>query len=104
MTPRANQLFTDWHATQGAKIKGARPMPVYAQCLLLAKDLAARADGHVGKVLLLAEQIDLCERRALSAARVARFGALPQTEEEWHSQIAQIRADWTTDTPRQEAA
>lgn len=104
MTPRANRLFQDWHAGQGAKIKGARAMAVYAQCVMLAKDLANNADGHVGKVLLLGEQIGLCEQRALSQARVGRFGALPQTEEEWRSQIDQIRADWAKDMSERQAA
>lgn len=94
MTPRANRLFQDWHAGQGAKIKQARPMAVYAQCLMLAKDLAQRADEHVGRVLLLTEQIGLCEQRALSSARVAQFGAPPRTEDQWNEQIDAIRRAW----------
>lgn len=94
MTPRANRLFADWHPGQGSKIKAARPMAVYAQCLMLAKDLAARADEHVGRVLLLTEQIGQCEQRALSSARVAQFGAVPRTEDQWHHQIAAIKAAW----------
>ena len=31
--------------------------------------------------------------RALSSARVAKFGALPRTEEAWHEQIAKVRAE-----------
>jgi len=110
MTPFATRLFNDWHAGQGAKIKDARSMAVYGQCLMLAKDRAAAADEHVSKILLTAEQIELCTERALSSARLAKFGAVPRSPEEWNDQRDRVREDWAAekakpnDTPAKKEA
>lgn len=93
MTPRAKELFADWHARQGVGIKGARPVAVFAQCLALAKAKCANAGQDVNRVILTAADITTCEERALSSARVAKFGSLPRDEETWRSQIAQVRAE-----------
>lgn len=105
MTPRAHRLFIEWHGGQGAKVKAARPMAVYGQCVMLAKDLANRADEHVGNVLLTTEQIGLCEQRALSSARLGMFGPPPADPEAWAKQLEQVREAWsTTPTPQRRAA
>jgi len=92
------QSFAAWLETQGAKIKQARPAPVYNACLMMAADLAKQSN----RVILKPEQIAKCEKRALSQARVAMFGALPRTNEAWQAQIEQVRASWAT--PQREAA
>lgn len=99
---RSESLFRDWHANQGAKIKAARPLPVYGQCVMLAKDLANKATEQTPRIVLTAEQIADCDQRAVSHARVGKFGALPKSEEAWREQIAQIRAEWAQ--PIQQAA
>lgn len=105
MTPHAKSLFADWHERQGLGIKAARPMHVFAQCVLLAKERCDRATADTRRVLLKAEDITKCEERALSSARVAKFGALPRTEEAWTEQIAQVRAEmYATPNPHQQAA
>lgn len=96
---RAESLYRDWHATQGAKIKAARPMPVYGQCVLLAKDLANKATERSPRIVLTAEQIADCDQRAVSAARVSMFGALPSSEEVWRDQIARVREAWASELP-----
>jgi LAS superfamily LD-carboxypeptidase LdcB len=93
MTPRARELFAAWHEAQGQGIKAARPMLVFAQCVLLAKERCSSAGQDVRRIILKAEDITKCEERALSSARVAKFGALPRTEEAWHEQIAKVRAE-----------
>ena len=106
MTPHAKSLFADWHARQGEGIKAARPMHVFAQCVLLAKDRCSAATADTRRVILKAEDITKCEERALSSARVAKFGAVPRTEEAWTEQIAQVRAEMYGQPPedRMEAA
>ena len=103
-TPDARKIFQAWHAGQGAKIKGARAMPVYDHCVLLAKDLAKAAAERYETLILTAEQISLCEQAALSQARVTRFGALPQSADEWHAQNAKIREAWALEMPGKDAA
>lgn len=90
--------FDGWIRGQGAKIKAARPAPVYNACVLAAARLSSVGD----RVVLTTEQIKICEDRALSAARVAMFGPLPRTNEEWAAQIDQVRASWAN--PQQVAA
>ncbi len=82
--------FAAWIAGQGAKIKAARPLPVYNACVLAASRLA----GQRHSIILTVEQIKICEDRALSAARVSMFGPLPRTNEEWQAQLEQVRAGW----------
>lgn len=101
---RSESLYRDWHATQGAKIKAARPLPVYGQCVLLVKDLANKATERTPRIQLTAEQIADCDQRAVSAARVAKFGRPPKDEETWRQQIAEVRADWDNPQPIQQAA
>jgi hypothetical protein len=75
---------------QGAKIKAARPGPVYGLCLLMALARCGRTDW----VHLSEEQIEECELRALSSARAKMFGNLPRTNMEWDEEISQVRAEW----------
>jgi hypothetical protein len=93
MTPRAKELFADWHSRQGIGIKSARPMHVFAQCCLLAKERCSIAREDVRRIILKAEDITKCEERALSSARLAKFGTVPRDEETWREQIAQVRAE-----------
>lgn len=104
MTPRAKELFADWHARQGLGIKAARPLHVFAQCVLMAKERCEVAGMDVRRVLLKAEDITKCEERALSSARLAKFGAIPRDEDTWREQIAQVRAEIYARTPKAEAA
>jgi hypothetical protein len=100
MNARAKSMFEAWHARQGAKIKGARPAAVYAHCVLMAKDLAKTMHAQAtGELILTVEQIGLCEQRALSQVRIARFGAPPATADEWHTQLARIREEWASERP-----
>ncbi len=91
---RAQRLFDIWHSSQGLKIKGARPYPVYASCMLeaYARAKAARTDADF--VRLSVEDIARCEQRAVTCERVHRFGALPRLPDVWEAQCAEIRADW----------
>ena len=93
MTPHAADLFRDWHERQGLQIKAARPLHVFAQCVLLAKERCSVARQDVHRILLKAEDITRCEERALSSARLAKFGNPPQGEDAWREQIAQVRAE-----------
>ncbi len=88
-----------WMEGQGAKIKAARPEPVYGACLFMAMQLCGDRDWqHLGP-----QQIELCEQRALSQGRMKMFGPkLPPTNEDWDDQIAQVRQAWSQ--PQQEAA
>jgi hypothetical protein len=95
---RKRQALEAWHEGQGAKIRQARPEPVYNACLMLAADLAKAT----ARVILKPEQITKCEERALSQARVQMFGALPRTNEEWTHQIEQVRESWSN--PQRAAA
>lgn len=96
---RAVAAYADWYAGQRRKIKTNRPRPVFDACVLEALSLA----GRRAPLILKAEEIAVCEQRALSQARVAKFGRIPAKAEEWEAQIAQIRADWATQ-PEQAAA
>lgn len=96
---RRHIAIQKWMEGQGAKIKAARPRPVYAACLLMTMELCGQADW----TMLSLKQIELCEQRALSQGRVRMFGPkLPPTNEDWDEQIEQVRASWAT--PKQEAA
>lgn len=95
---RGRELHAAWLRGQGAKIKEARPLAVYGACSAMARRLADTLPAEYTRVLLTLDQIGECDSRAVSSARVLRFGALPQTEEEWRSQVAQIRADWAAGT------
>jgi len=88
---RKRRNFYAWVQGQGAKIKAARSPAVYNACVLAAASLS----NHGDRVILTAEQIKVCEDRALSACRVAMFGPLPRTNEQWTDQIEQVRASWT---------
>lgn len=105
MTPRAKELFADWHERQGVGIKSARPLMVFAQCVQMAKERCSVAREDVRRVLLKSEDITKCEERALSSARVAKFGAVPRDEQTWRDQIAQVRAEmYAPPADRMEAA
>lgn len=99
---RARKLHSDWLEGQGAKIKVARPLAVYGACSSYARRLADTLPPEYTRLLLTQEQIAKCEQSALTSARNVRFGPAPADPEAWQQQLDQIRADWTTDTPRQE--
>ncbi len=82
--------YTSWLAGQGAKIRANRPAPVAAACALLAMEFAKTRVPLV----LTAEEIALCEERAVCQERVRRFGPRMKNAEEWKRQIDEIRAEW----------
>jgi hypothetical protein len=86
----ARIAYVDWAQGQGAKIKANRPQAVADHCIMLAFDFA----GKRQPLILTAAEIDLCEQRALSQARVAKFGPIPRTAEEWTAQLEQVREGW----------
>lgn len=88
-TTASQGRFLAWLDMQGAKIKAARPRPVYYACARLAQDRA-----RDGAVRLSAIDIERCRERALSNERARRFGRVPRDEAEWHSQVNAILADW----------
>ena len=87
------RLFAAWHAAQGLKIKAARSQAVFAACVLEAMERCRGASDATERVLLGPDDIALCESRAVSAARVHRFGRLPATNQEWQSQCDEVRGD-----------
>jgi hypothetical protein len=88
-----------WMEVQGARIRNNRHEQVYAACLLMALERCSRADWQH----LTPAQIEECDMRAVSQARVRMFGPkLPPTNEAWDEQMAEIRASWAQ--PKQEAA
>ncbi len=93
---RWRKLFGEWYQVQGVRLKGNRPQPVFDACILEAKDLCEKADERTARVILSAEQIRICEARALSQSRVRMFGALPKTNEAWDNQFEQVRQAWAT--------
>lgn len=92
---RRRPHFDNWMTVQGARIKAARPDPVYLACVRLASDRAR----HGGPVKLSADDIEECAGRALSNERVRRFGRLPASAEEWGRQIASITEAWRAPQP-----
>jgi hypothetical protein len=86
-------FYAAWIAGQGAKIKAARPLPVYYACNIMARDLGRN---------LKPDEIERCIARALSAARVQKFGPLPKSNVALEDQYAEIRADW--EKPQQQEA
>jgi len=90
---RASRLFAAWHAAQGLKIKAARPQAVFAACVLEAMERCRGASDATERILLGPDDIALCESRAISAARVHRFGRLPATNQEWQSQCDELRGE-----------
>lgn len=93
MTPRAQQLFDDWHVAQGQGIKAARPLHVFSQCVALAKSRCTNAGQDVRRIILKAEDITACEQRAISSARLAKFGPPPTDPDAWQDQISQVKAE-----------
>lgn len=87
---KARANYTAWFQQQGKKIRAHRPEPVADHCILLAIELSARRFP----LMLKAQEIEMSERRALSQARVAKFGPLPRSEEQWRAQCDEIRAGW----------
>jgi hypothetical protein len=67
---------------------------VFDACILEAKDLCEKANERTARVILSAEQIRLCEARALSQARARMFGPLPKTNDDWDGQLEQVRQSW----------
>lgn len=86
---RAKQNYAEWYHGQGVKIRAARPQPVMDACIMFALDLA-----HLRFPLVLsAEEIAMCDGRAVSQARLRRFGPPGKSAEEWHAQCAEVRND-----------
>ena len=91
---RAASLFSDWHARQGLKIRGARPFSVYAACLLEVQDRCRRASPETPRIQLTPEEIEDCEQRAVTSERAHRAGPIPKNADVWQAQCDEIRNDW----------
>lgn len=100
---RSSKLYADWVATQGRKVKEARHMSVYGACALAVMRMCRKANERTQRVILTAEQIGICEMRALTSERAHRYQPC-KTEEEWNHQLAEIRADWAKEMLGKEAA
>ncbi len=88
-----------WMEGQGAKIKAARTQAVYGACFFMAMQYCGRGDWRH----LEDYEIEKCQQRALSQARVRMFGPkLPASNEEWDGQLEQVRQAWAA--PREQAA
>lgn len=87
---KGREAYAEWANGQGAKIKTNRPAQVYTACQHMAADLSRTGR----RVVLSADQIKLCEERALSQERVRMFGPPPKTAETWLRQIQQVREAW----------
>ena len=101
---RGRKLYDEWAAGQGAKIKAARPLAVYGACSSLARRLADTLPPEYTRLLLTTEQIEDCDKRAVTSARNVKFGPPPSDPEVWKQQLDQIRADWASEAPMQQAA
>lgn len=97
---KANAAYAEWAESQGAKIKAARPLPVFYACSMMAVDLSHTRDP----LLLKAEEIAICESRAVSSARAERHGLPPRSVEEWRAQCEAIREGWKAPHVAGEAA
>lgn len=100
---RASKLYADWTAGQGRKIKEARHLHVYGACALAVMRMCLKATERTPRVVLTAEEIGICEMRALTGERAHRWPPC-KTEEEWRQQLDQIRAEWSNPTPERKAA
>ena len=93
---RKASLMAVWHATQGPKIREARG-PIIAQaCTFLADRIASDKawSDTPERVVLTRDQVDLCETRAVSQARVSAYGGrmlVIGTSEQWDDQMADVR-------------
>lgn len=92
-TARVDRLHKTWLAEQGLKIKAARHLSIYGACVLEVLDLCRRANDQTRRIILTAEQIAMCEMRALTSERAHRWPPA-KTNEEWDAQLEQIRQDW----------
>jgi len=101
---RARKLYDEWAAGQGAKIKAARPLAVYGACNSLARRLADTLPPEYTRLLLTTEQIEDCDKRAVTSARNVRFGPPPTDPELWKQQLEQIRAEWANPVEQRQAA
>lgn len=94
--PRKASLMAAWWGTQGTKIRDARGPIVAQACAWEAERIAGvhSWSDTPERVVLNAAQVDVCERRAVSQARIAAFGARVLnvgTNEQWDDQTADVR-------------
>lgn len=94
---RARGLVARWANEQGAKIATARGKIVMEACRWEAESIASkRGADEIGAIILTKEQIDLCERRAVSQARAAAHGpwslATPDSGGRWKRETESVRA------------
>lgn len=94
---RKASLMAVWWDTQGARIHDARG-PIIAQaCAWEAERIAGMHSWSdiPERVVLTADQVDVCERRAVSQARASTYGGRVLnvgTNEQWGDQMATVRA------------
>jgi hypothetical protein len=91
------QLMADWNARQGQKIAQGRGKTIARACEWEAARIADMAawKTNPGPIVLSAEKIQICEDRAVSQARMHRYGAIPLRrghEIQWESQTEAVRA------------
>lgn len=92
---KGNDNYAAWLGTQGALIRANRPLPVFNACVLMALEVK----GDRSPLKLKAEEIAMCEQRALSSARNLKHGPV-RSEAQWRTQIDQIREDWKASPPK----
>lgn len=94
---RARGLVARWANEQGAKIAAARGKIVAGACRWEAESIASkRGADEMGAIILTKEQIELCEARAISSARIAAHGpwALDARDggDRWTRETESVRA------------
>lgn len=85
--------YDGWSHGQGAKIRANRPAMVASACALMAMEIGKTRHP----LILTAEEIALCEERAVSTERSRRYGPRA-TAEEWQRQVEEIRTEWQLQT------
>lgn len=111
---RVRGLMAVWRAGQG--LRGAKGVREVLRALeFIAEPIAAvRAwDETPEPIALTGKELRLAQHRAISQQRRIEHGPPPKNPDVWWEQIETIargwgietkREDWTTDTPKQEAA
>ncbi len=94
---RAKVMLDDWKLGQGAKIKAARPEPIYTACLFKAQDQAQlkALDDRVTGIILTKDELKACCQSALSIERRNRHGRPERySTAQWWAQITDLATEW----------
>lgn len=94
----AESILKEWNEKQGVKIRQARAEHIFAFVKMEAKDRAEYLCKYeqYPPLRLTTDEIDLCENRAVSHARMAKYGAgaLRQTDGgvRWLRETSDVRS------------